>query len=733
MPILSVVPATEQRFQERLAERKKNLALIQKREILKIATNTPELVAKRLDRLHADPARVKQLEGEGLQFDPQGPGRTPQDFPRALERVLNTNDLMGLRFFEQGLRVARAVARLHIRGERGEAIGYGTGFLVSPRLLLTNQHVLPTAGHAKRSLVEFNYQESASGEMQDSEVFALAPSQLFLCDAELDYALVAVAAEPGLAAYGWLPLIADLGKLLVGETVNIIQHPNGEPKQLAIRNNKVVDELEHFLHYQTDTDPGSSGSPVFNDQWEVVALHRSGVPKRNSKGEVLASDGRLWQEWMGEQHIAWEANEGVRVSRLVRHIREQELRPEEEPLREELLEAVPPPLELEPQRPLPGEVWLPEEEAPGATPGPVPIASRPAGPSATGATTWTIPLQVSVSVGTPVQDVVAAPSGPAPVSVPTQGGGEGQERWLLFGQRPQQPPPPPAPPVTNADFRLDSLSNPDFDWLTALSLCLASQLAYSPAEAVTAQALNWGFSDCVFVEEQAAQGFVAWTEDVVMVTFRGTESTADWLSNLHVTTRTIKGVGPVHAGFLGQFQALQPELEGLLNARPEVPLLVTGHSLGGGIAVLAATTWAGTRPVRALYTYGQPAVAKDNAAATIGTALSGRYHRLVNDADIVPRVPPTYRHAGHLLHFDAQGRVTSKETTPRPRPAGARSAAGEEAALEADDTMLSEADFQALQLQLQSGATTRGQERGLGLISNHMLPGYLSKIRQQMG
>ena len=105
----------------------------------------------------------------------------------------------------------------------------------------------------------------------------------------------------------------------------------------------------------------------------------------------------------------------------------------------------------------------------------------------------------------------------------------------------------------------------------------------------------------------------------------------------------------------------------------------------------------------------------------------------MNDADIVPRVPPTYRHAGHLLHFDAQGRVTSKETTPRPRPAGARSAAGEEAALEADDTMLSEADFQALQLQLQSGATTRGQERGLGLISNHMLPGYLSKIRQQMG
>lgn len=81
MPILSVVPATEQRFQERLAERKKNLALIQKREILKIAANTPELVAKRLDRLHADPERVKQLEGEGWQFDPRGQAAPPNTSP----------------------------------------------------------------------------------------------------------------------------------------------------------------------------------------------------------------------------------------------------------------------------------------------------------------------------------------------------------------------------------------------------------------------------------------------------------------------------------------------------------------------------------------------------------------------------------------------------------------------------------------------------------------------------
>lgn len=262
---------------------------------------------------------------------------------------------------------------------------------------------------------------------------------------------------------------------------------------------------------------------------------------------------------------------------------------------------------------------------------------------------------------------------------------------------------------------------------------MASQLAYSPADEVEAQAKAWGFNGCVFLDNKAAQGFLAWTSDVAMVTFRGTESTADWLSNIHLTTRTLPGVGRVHAGFLGQFRALQPELEHLLDAQPQLPLLVTGHSLGGGIAALAAITWAATRPVRALYTYGQPAVAKDaSGAAVIGTTLEGRYHRLVNDADIVPRVPPAYCHAGQLLHFDGQGRVTSKNSTPQgPRP-GARGAS-QEASQEPGDTMLSLEEFEALQQQLHNAPAARGQEGTRGLVSDHMLPGYLNRVRQQMG
>ncbi|MFM9109835.1 MAG: trypsin-like peptidase domain-containing protein [Prochlorococcaceae cyanobacterium] len=718
MSILRAVNDTEQRYRERAAEREGNIRCIQERNILGIAVNTPDLVRKRLKRLHADPDRVDALRREGRTFDPQGPGATAAAFPRALERVLDTNDLMGLRFFEQGLRVARAVGRVHIGDGDGDSQGFGTGFLVAPRLLLTNHHVLADADQARHSKVEFNFQEGPSGELQATQCFAFAPQELFLTDPDLDYSLVAVADDDGgLATYGWLPLIADTGKLLVGETVNIIQHPNGEPKQLAIRNNQVVDELELFLHYRTDTDPGSSGSPVFNDQWEVVALHHSGVPKRNERGEVLTGDGRVWDDWMGEQRIAWEANEGVRVSRLVSHIRSQTLPPAAEALRQPLLAAKPP----APARPADPEARVPLAVR---EPEPLQAAALPeaAMPAAGATATWTIPLQVSVSFGVPTiaagAAAIAGPAAPAPSMAPAVA----DEGWGLFGRGGQPAAAAPAP--SPADFRLTSLSSPVFTWPTALSLALASELVYRPEAEVERQARAWGFRSCDFVEQGAAQGFLAASADLVLGCFRGTEGTADWLSNLKVNPRVVDELGAqVHAGFWGQFDALRPQLERLMAPHSQLPLLVTGHSLGGAIAALAAATWAPSRPLRALYTYGQPAVARASALDRLADALAGRYHRLVNDADIVPRVPPGYRHAGHLLQFDSQGRLVS-------------GAAAQEAALSGGAggaAMLSEADFGPLQERLRRQAGPQGQEGFTTMISDHMMAAYLGKIQKQLG
>src|SRR5690606_9332310 len=130
----------------------------------------------------------------------------------------------------------------------------------------------------------------------------------------LDFTIVALGQrtdgrEP--REWGWNKLREEPGLIVKGEAVTVIQHPNGEAKQIALRENLVIDLLEQFAHYRTDTSPGSSGSPVFNDQWEVVALHHSGVPEKHPDGGFMALDGRKWEPWMGDHRIKWIANEGV--------------------------------------------------------------------------------------------------------------------------------------------------------------------------------------------------------------------------------------------------------------------------------------------------------------------------------------------------------------------------------------------------------------------------------------
>src|SRR5262249_35649470 len=147
------------------------------------------------------------------------------------------------------------------------------------------------------------------------------PERFFITDETLDFTLVAVksadSAGRPLEELGYITLNGEVGKVINGEYVNVIQHPNGGPKKFALRENRVVDGLTNFLHYSADTAPGSSGAPVFNDQFEIVALHHSGVPARDAQNRVLNRSGQPWTSDQGEAAVQWTANEGVRISVLV--------------------------------------------------------------------------------------------------------------------------------------------------------------------------------------------------------------------------------------------------------------------------------------------------------------------------------------------------------------------------------------------------------------------------------
>lgn len=302
--------------------------------------NAPTAIRSRLERLRIPPASIANaLRDKPVSFAPIPSAHDDRGTPwLALERILGRNDLIGIDFLESASKAARAIGRISVRNLAKRVIGFGTGSMVSPRLLLTNNHVIASPEFASNSSVEFGFETATDGTLRQGRSFRFEPERFFLTDVSLDFTLVAV--DPGdgaLADYGWLPMVEfQDGSVLIDEFVNIVQHPNGQPKQIAIRDNQVTDILPDFLHYQADTQPGSSGSPVFTDQWELVALHHSGIPRTDSNGKILTRDGALWEKRMGDAAIDWIANEGVRIERILAFLNEAELPEDFRRFRDEL-------------------------------------------------------------------------------------------------------------------------------------------------------------------------------------------------------------------------------------------------------------------------------------------------------------------------------------------------------------------------------------------------------------
>jgi V8-like Glu-specific endopeptidase len=187
----------------------------------------------------------------------------------------------------------------------------GTGVLISTGLLMTNNHVLPDAeaAHGVSALFDFGHDEN--GMPRAEHAVPLDATAGFFSDEDLDFAVVALSAATPLGSRRPVPLIAEPGKILLGERVNVIGHANGDRARVSIRANRLVDQDDDWLRYTSDTSRGSSGSPVFNDQWEMVGLHHAGIPDQGApKGTEK-----------------WTANEGVRVSRIVARLRTAELDP----------------------------------------------------------------------------------------------------------------------------------------------------------------------------------------------------------------------------------------------------------------------------------------------------------------------------------------------------------------------------------------------------------------------
>lgn len=317
-----------------------------------VEADTPERLARWVERHEKWFDALTDAAPPTVPADAEVPARHVIDLDRPLTRedvsnelveriVGRTRDLLSVEFFEMGLLAARCVGLVTTRGQAN-----GTGFLVAPGMMLTNEHVLRTADMARDSDLELDFEDNRHGEAKRVEVFRLRPETFFLAHKALDFALVALDLQSQngtqLDTFSVLPLIGEEGKVRIGEAVNVVQHPGGRVKQIAIRNNQLVDlpegaGLDAYFHYEADTEKGSSGAPVFNDFWEVVALHHSGVPRTDAQGRLVDANGKVLGAADASKY-EWVANEGVRVSRIVAAIRAADLPEHMRALRDRALE-----------------------------------------------------------------------------------------------------------------------------------------------------------------------------------------------------------------------------------------------------------------------------------------------------------------------------------------------------------------------------------------------------------
>ena len=197
-----------------------------------------------------------------------------------------TPDFLPVAFLEKGQQVQKAVARVVLPDGK-----FGTGFLISPSLLITNNHVIGTPDLALKAKFEFNYQKNINNETQNIQTYFASPDFFYSSDKnDLDYTIVKLKNYPG-KEFGFIPLLNESGlSELISPDFNpesvsgnkadatilqIIQHPKHRYKEVNLHDCTFASVFEgmKYFRYTCDTEVGSSGSPVFDKHWRLFALH----------------------------------------------------------------------------------------------------------------------------------------------------------------------------------------------------------------------------------------------------------------------------------------------------------------------------------------------------------------------------------------------------------------------------------------------------------------------------
>ncbi len=208
------------------------------------------------------------------------------------EKVIGENTLRDIYILEVLFELARAVVR--VRSPQG----LGTGFLIAQDLVMTNNHVIGSADDARICAVEFNYQLDRrrkalpvhTARAADDGLFYTSPMAPYnATEEQLDYTVVQLKDMPD----GIVPLNLKAAPIQRDSRLTVIQHPGGDYKKISFQNNFVEYVDNCVVQYTTSTEPGSSGAPVLNDSFQVVAIHHAGgdLTEPSTKRRYLRNEG----------------------------------------------------------------------------------------------------------------------------------------------------------------------------------------------------------------------------------------------------------------------------------------------------------------------------------------------------------------------------------------------------------------------------------------------------------
>ncbi len=206
----------------------------------------------------------------------------------------------------------------------------------------------------------------------------------------------------------------------------------------------------------------------------------------------------------------------------------------------------------------------------------------------------------------------------------------------------------------------DALLQDHWFWGSAYSLAYACKLSYKSGSLVeTVVTGTWEFDRCRLFDRGDNQGFIGWTDQLVVLTFRGTDGLRDFFYDFNFAPRDLDRFH-VHRGFWDCFEAARDDVaEGLREAEAGGKrLFITGHSLGGALATLAAAEFHREYDITGVYTYGKPATGLRNFADYLNSELDGRCFRFANRGDVITRVPPGFHHARTPVYLDENGAAT---------------------------------------------------------------------------